>query len=538
MFLSFPPTWIWGPGDGQPIPGPWLAKFSDFWLARSAQMGNRSGDVHELHRKYGKVVRIAPNHISIAEPEALQVVYASEFYDAFVSIHRGLFNTRDRAEHTRKRKIVSNIFSQQNVLQFEPYVRSAIALLLKRIDDMYVTVAEKGLSASSLPPVTAGTGPSGAKYVYFDALNWYNFLAFDIIGDLAFGSPFGMLKAGKDIAPVMKTSADGKTTWTEYLPAVEILNYRGTYSASLGVIPVWARPWIKAYVPWYSKGNEAVKNLAGIAVAAVEKRLAEPSDRNDLLSFLQKGKDASGNPMGRNELTAEALTQLIAGSDTTSNSSCAISYYLAKTPAAQKKLQAELDEALGPFIISSPSATLPESDATHYETGVADSDAVKSLPYLEACINEGLRLHSTSSIGLPRIVPPGSGGLMVNGRLYPEGSILSVPSFTIHRDPDVWGPDVEVFRPERWLTPEQTPNGTIRNKEERERMNATFNPFSYGPRACVGKNLANMELGMILASVFRRFEMVLEEDGQKLETLEGFLRKPVSCVMGVRPRDV
>lgn len=57
-----------------------------------------------------------------------------------------------------------------------------------------------------------------------------------------------------------------------------------------------------------------------IAVAAVEKRLSEPSDRNDLLSKLQKGKDADGNPMGRNELTAEALTQLIAGSDTTSKS--------------------------------------------------------------------------------------------------------------------------------------------------------------------------------------------------------------------------
>jgi len=50
----------------------------------------------------------------------------------------------------------------------------------------------------------------------------------------------------------------------------------------------------------------------------VEKRLAQPSDRNDLLSKLQKAKDAEGKPMGRAELTAEALTQLIAGSDTTS----------------------------------------------------------------------------------------------------------------------------------------------------------------------------------------------------------------------------
>jgi benzoate 4-monooxygenase len=65
----------------------------------------------------------------------------------------------------------------------------------------------------------------------------YNFLAFDIIGDLAFGSPFGMLKAGRDSAAVL---LPGSSTM-QYLPAVEILNYRGTYSASLGVVPPWAR---------------------------------------------------------------------------------------------------------------------------------------------------------------------------------------------------------------------------------------------------------------------------------------------------------
>lgn len=170
-------------------------------------------------------------------------------------------------------------------------------------------------------------------------------------------------------------------------------------------------------------------------------------------------------------------------------------------PSTQKKLQAELDEALGPVIVGTPSsASSDPSDATHYETAVAASDVVKSLPYLEACINEGLRLHSTSSMGLPRVVPPG--GLIVRGRFFPEGAVLSVPSFTIHRDPSVWGADVEAYRPERWLE-----EGGA-SKEQREKMWAAFNPFSYGPRACVGKNLANMELQMIIASVFRRFEFI------------------------------
>lgn len=103
-----------------------------------------------------------------------------------------------------------------------------------------------------------------------------------------------------------------------HIPAVQILNDRGEFSASMGVLPPWLRPYVKRYIPWFSKGDQAVKNLAGLAIAAVSKRLNQPTYRVDLLSKLQEGKDDEGRPMGREELTAEALTQLIAGSDTTS----------------------------------------------------------------------------------------------------------------------------------------------------------------------------------------------------------------------------
>ncbi len=67
------------------------------------------------------------------------------------------------------------------------------------------------------------------------------------------------------------------------------------------------------------------------------------SDRVDLLARLMEGKDENGQKLGRQELTAEALTQLIAGSDTTSNTSCAFFYWALKTPGVIPKLQAELD---------------------------------------------------------------------------------------------------------------------------------------------------------------------------------------------------
>ena len=128
------------------------------------------------------------------------------------------------------------------------------------------------------------------------------------------------------------TSAPTSTsTSTTMLPAVQILNDRGEFSASLGVLPPAWRPIVRRCVPWFAKGDVAVKRLAGLAIAAVSKRLAlaeagagsesgarAGTDRVDLLSKLQEGKDDEGRPMGREELTAEAQTQLIAGSDTTS----------------------------------------------------------------------------------------------------------------------------------------------------------------------------------------------------------------------------
>ncbi|KAJ7640704.1 cytochrome P450 monooxygenase [Mycena polygramma] len=494
-------------------PGPFLAKFTDAWLGWISQQGHRSEVIHEMHLKYGPFVRISPSEVSVADPDALAIVYAhgngalkSRFYDAFVSIERGLFNTRDRKQHARKRKIVSHIFSQKSVVEFEPHIRLYVTMLLNQWDRLYAG-AVKGLSGDDGESGWVGRGGR----LWLDCLPWANYLAFDIIGDLAFGAPFGMIDAGRDVAPVPacgpSATFSGKQTDVVHIPAVAVLNGRGEYSMSMGVLPAWVRPLMRR-VPWYSRGLQDVQHLAGIAIVAVAKRLGEPSDRVDLLSKLQAGKDDNGDPMGHAELTAEALTLLIAGSDTTSNSTCAIIYYLAANPEKQAKLQAELDEQLG----------------TEDEL-VATGEQVKRLPYLDACIDEALRLHSTSALGLPRVVP--EGGLVIADHAFPAGTVLSVPSFTIHRDPAVWGADVEAFRPERWF-----------EEDRKDAMQRTFNPFSVGPRACVGRNLASLELQIIIASILRRFHFVLEKPEEPLATREGFLRKPLECRVGIKRREV
>jgi len=148
-------------------------------------------------------------------------------------------------------------------------------------------------------------------------------------------------------------------------------------------------------------------------------------------------------------------------------------------------------------------------------------DVILTTPTsLDAVIKETMRIHSTSSLGLPRVVPVGP-GITIHNHHFPQGTVLSVPSYTIHHSREIWGPDADEFRPERW-------------EKVTERQKAAFIPFSYGPRACVGRNVAEMELALIVSTVFRRYEFELYQG--EMQTREGFLRKPLGLDVGMRRR--
>ncbi len=384
--------------------------------------------------------------------------------------------------------MVSHTFSAKSIGQFEQYIHGNLEMFVNKWCE---------ISKTQKNPKTG--------YSSIDALQWFNYLAFDIIGDLAFGAPFGMLEKGKDIAEIRKTPNSPVT----FAPAVEVLNRRGEVSGTLGCLPQ-LKPYAKHLPdPFFSKGVEAVENLAGIATARVMQRLENPDiGRVDLLARLMEGKDENGEKLGRSELTAEALTQLIAGSDTTSNTSCALLYWCLTTPGVVEKLQEELDNAIG--------------------EGVPQYEDVKDLKYVNNVIQETLRIHSTSSLGLPRLTPmatpenPNPEPVQILGYTFPPGTALSVPSYTIHHSKEVWGPDADEFVPDRW--------DRVTDKQKN-----AFIPFSYGQRSCVGRNVAEMEMACIVATVFRNFEFEMQQSGP-LETREGFLRKPLQLCVGMRRR--
>ena len=312
-------------------------------LSRNSQNHLRSIPGFELtHPFLGTFVRIAPNHVSIADPEAFKVIYAhvtgglkDHFYDANVSTRPNLFNTRNRAEHARKRKIVSHIFSLKNTLEYEPYIRLHTEGLLKQWDKL-AEGGKKGLSGAegegwfgrdgrvwcdTLPCELAPSGLDSAETMIslVSSSPGFTYLTFDTIGDLAFGSPFGMLSAGTDVIPLVKPRGDEVTKGdVKCYPILQVIRERGYFVSSLGVLPKWTWPLLRKFHPWYRTGDAAAANLAKLAVTVVAQRLETPVDRVDVLDKLIQGKDDEGKPMEAPELAGEAALYIVAGTGTTS----------------------------------------------------------------------------------------------------------------------------------------------------------------------------------------------------------------------------
>lgn len=155
----------------------------------------------------------------------------------------------------------------------------------------------------------SSNGKDDKKWHQLDMLSWLNFFAFDSIASLAFGSTFGMLEQGRDDADVDLVQPDGSIKTTN-CNAIQIINERGEYAGTMGCVPPWMRPMVKK-IPWFATRLTSVRKLSGIALSRVNYRLQNGSDRDDLLSKLQGAKDEKGEPMGKMELTAEAVSYYI-----------------------------------------------------------------------------------------------------------------------------------------------------------------------------------------------------------------------------------
>ncbi|KAJ0371552.1 hypothetical protein COL26b_009534 [Colletotrichum chrysophilum] len=422
-----------------------------------------TGRSHEtllkLHKRYGDVVRIAPNELSYLHPAAWndimghrkdgqeENIHSPEFYNVAGSDN---ILSADRERHARMRRLLSHGFSAARLREQEPIINSYVDLLLLRLRQL--------------------CSPNGRTKI--ELTSWYNFTTFDIIGDLTFGESFHCL--------------DG----SNYHPMVKAIFDSLKYDAFLGTLGRFPRPIAKiALMLLPSEVIKAKISNAAQARRNVDKRLALEKSRPDFADAMTR--KAGSFIMTRDELYENSEILMNAGSETTATALSAATYFLATNPDALQRLTSEIRGAF----------------ATESEINMLSTE---KLVYLKAVIEETLRAYPPLPTVLPRMIPPKGQEMM--GRWVPGNTTVGVWQWPMFHDERNFSKPFK-FHPERWLGDERFAG------DQKEALR----PFSHGPRNCLGMNLAYSELRLILSRMLWTFDLEISAESQGWLSHNAFL---------------
>ncbi|XP_051801041.1 cytochrome P450 3A30-like [Acanthochromis polyacanthus] len=207
----------------------------------------------------------------------------------------------------------------------------------------------------------------------------------------------------------------------------------------------------------------------------------EQMNRVDFLQLMIDSQKNSGpseadqdKSLTDHEILSQSMTFLFAGYETTSSTLTFLAYNLAKNPDVMKKLQHEID------------TTFPNQAPIQYQP-------LMQMEYLEGVINESLRLYPI----VPRVERVAKATVEINGIVIPKGMVVMVPTWPMHRDPDVW-PEPEKFKPERFC------------KENKDSIDPyTYMPFGLGPRNCIGMRFALVMIRLALVEILRKYNFTV-----------------------------
>jgi cytochrome P450 len=368
------------------FPGPRYSAFTRLPHLLAITKGVLPSYVARLHEEYGDVVRISPDELSFIDPSAWKDIYGHGSkegkgsappknwvrYGKTVNGASSLIVTQGNAEHARARKIFTPAFSDRALTQQAP--------LFTKYADQLVSLLKEGAK-------------QGVK---FDMVRMYNFTTFDVMGDLTFGEPLHMLDSG------------------EYDPWVRIIFENIKRGVQLSVIysyyPLVADVFRAAlHKTVAAKQYEHFNHSATRVTKRLEKgRASEGVDLWDLI-LQQEEKGKAG--ITRDEMDVNAGLFMVAGTETTATLLSGLTYLLLKHPQSMEKLAGEVRGAF------------TSSDDISME-------AIAGLPYLNACIKEGLRKYPPVPVGLPHLTP--REGSTICGHYVPPGvGLLTTMSFYI-----------------------------------------------------------------------------------------------------------
>ncbi|KAI3604512.1 cytochrome p450 [Moniliophthora roreri] len=483
-----------GPHPLDKIPGP---RSTSWWNGHYEEVfGSKRKDFHlMMGEKYGPTASFrtvyGERQLYTFDPKAMhhifvkdQMIYGetSAFLDTnYLMFGNGLLATSGQ-HHRKQRKILNPVFSIA-------HMRNMLPTFYEVAHKLQDTLAKK-----------VQNGPQE-----IDMLSWMARTALELIGQSGLGYSFDELEDEEHAHPYVKTLKGLAPLLTR---AFFMRNYILPYAMQLGT-PGFRR-FVSQFLPWkdFQNGRQMSSFLWKLSTGIYEekKRALEMGDEavkkqigggNDILSILmnENMKASESDRLDEEELIGQMSTLIFAAMDTTSTALSRILQLLATHPEVQQKLRDEIDEA--------------------FQDGDIPYDVLVSLPYLDAISRESLRLHppvhrlmrtTLQDAILPLSTPvTTTDGSVLTEIVMPKNTDVFVSILNANRNPAIWGPDADQWKPKRWLEP--LPKTVTDAKVPG--VYSHLMTFNAGGRSCIGFKFSQLEMKVVLSLLIRTFEFSL-----------------------------
>ncbi|KAH6967569.1 cytochrome P450 [Ilyonectria sp. MPI-CAGE-AT-0026] len=320
-------------------------------------------------------------------------------------------------------------------------------------------------------------GEDGKKPVEMTQL--LNYTTFDVMAELCFGHPLDLL-AKNEYSPWVRSIFES----LKMLPIASIINY---YPILNAIFTRFEPKSVTQQRVTHCKHSED----------RVNQRLQDGSDQPDIWNLVLSAKEGKGLTL--EEMHSNAEIFMLAGSETTATLLSGCIYNLLIYPDKMNTLLAEIR------------GSFTQVDDLTFER-------LSDLKYMNACLKEALRIYPPVPIGSPRVVLPG--GQQILGKWIPCETRVSVHHWsTYHSEANFKNADT--FAPERWLKTDPTYAGDALDAHQ---------PFGFGPRNCLGQNMAMHEMRLILATLLFKYDLELCDESRNWANQKSFalwIKKPL-----------
>ncbi|KAK0723564.1 cytochrome P450 [Lasiosphaeria miniovina] len=448
------------------VPGPWFAGISPLFLYLICYLGVEGRVLLHYHKRYSTpVLRIAPDAVSLSDGDALHATYVAggglpkdaRYSNFRIEGHDTIFSSLDQEFRDRRAKAVLPLFAPARIQA--AYERDGAGGLAPLVRKFIARLHEE-----------KAKGP-GARA---DILDLSSRLSIDILTGYLFHRVYG----GLDEPPTAKTdpAAAKRLKYADKLSATPFVLAIVAFSR-FSLLPNWLFTFIFSSlinrVLADDEVNASVRTVSHFLDGVVAADGSDSSsgssssnNNNKTASTAETDADTYQSRLLRAGVSrAETLVQckgvVFAGADSTAVMLATIMFHLVQQDAVRRRLADEV-------------AANPGADP-------------QTLPYLRAVVREGLRVGMANPTRLTREV--GAAGLAVSGFALPPGTKVGAAAYVFHHD-DATYPEPFAFRPERWLA------GEGRGAGVRDHF-----AYGLGGRACLGRNLANWQLYLVVREV-------------------------------------